>query len=391
MPGPRTPRVIELSAEERTQLERMTRSQTVAAGLARRARIIVLAADGMPLGQIATLVGVDRNTVRVRLDRFRQERLKGLPDRPRAGRPPRFTLAVIMYLVRLACELPHQRGRSLSLWTCSDLARQLVRDQIVAAISSRTVQRLLAARRLKPWRWRYWLHPKGPRAAEFLRRTRAIAELTTRELAPHEVVLSVDEMTSIQPRPRTAPTQPARPGRAVQLEHEYARAGARTLFAAFDTRTAQVIGACFARKRQIEFIALLERLLTAFDPSITVLSLRRIHLICDNVSVHHGKQVQAWLAHHPRIVLHFLPVHSSWMNQVEQWCSILRRKRLKCPNFADLPELTAAIEQFITEWNQTGQPFKWTAASFEKVLAKAEAEIASAQFATTEAGSGVAA
>jgi transposase len=378
--------VIELEATERAELERLTRSHTVAAGLARRARIILLAADGLPLGQIATLVGVDRNTVRARLDRFRQDRLSGLPDRPRTGRPPLFTLAVILYLVRLACELPRQRGRSLSLWTCTELARQLVRDGVVAAISSQTVQRLLAARRLKPWRWRYWLHPKGPRDAEFVRRTREIAELTTRELAPHEVVLSTDEMTSIQPRPRTAPTQPALPGRAVQLEHEYARKGARNLFAAFNTRTAQVIGACFARKRQVEFIALLERLLTAFDASITT-----IHLICDNVSVHHGKQVQAWLAQHPRIELHFVPVHSSWMNQVEQWFSILRRKRLKCQNFADLAELTAAIEQFIAEWNQTGQPFKWTAASFEKVLAKAEAEIASAQLAAPEATPDVAA
>jgi transposase len=386
MPGPRTPRVIELSPEERSELERLTRSQTVAAGLARRARIILLAAAGMPLGQIATRVGVDRNTVRARLDRFGQERLPGLADRPRPGRPPLFTLAVILCLVRLACELPRQRGRSLSLWTCTERARQLVREGVVATISSRTVHRLLAARRLKPWRWRYWLHPKGPRDAEFLRRTREVAELTTRELAPHEVVLSTDEMTSIQPRPRPAPTRPAQPGRAAQLEHEYARKGARTLFAAFNTRTAQVIGACCARKRQVEFIALLERLLTAFDASITT-----IHLICDNVSVHRGKQVRAWLAQHPRIALHFLPVHSSWMNQVEQWFSILRRKRLKCQDFADLPELTAAIEQFIAEWNQAGQPFNWTAASFEKVLAKAEAEIASATSATTVARADLAA
>jgi transposase len=380
VPGPRTPRVIALTTDERTELERLGRSQTVAAGLARRARMLLLAADAVPLGQIATLVGVDRNTVRSRLDRFRAERLASLRDRPRPGRPPVFTLAVMLHLVRLACELPGQHGRSLSLWTCTELARQLIRDGLVATISAATVQRLLAARRLKPWRWQYWLHPKGPRDAEFLRRTQEIADLTTRELARHEVVLSGDEMTSLQPRPRTSPTRPAQPGRRVQLEHEYRRKGARNLFAAFNTRTAQVIGACFARKRQVEFIAFLERLLLAFDPSITT-----IHLICDNVSVHRGKQVQAWLAEHPRIVLHFLPVHSSWMNQVEQWFSILRRKRLKCPNFADLTELTACIEQFIAEWNQTGQPFKWTAASFEKVLAKAEAELARADAAPLDA------
>jgi hypothetical protein len=86
--------------------------------------------------------------------------------------------------------------------------------------------------------------------------------------------------------------------------------------------------------------------------------------------------VQAWLTAHPRVVLHFTPVHCSWMNQVEQWCSILRRKRLRCPNFADVSELTARIEQFIAEWNETAEPFQWTAASFEKILAKAEADLA---------------
>ncbi len=173
---------------------------------------------------------------------------------------------------------------------------------------------------------------------------------------------------------RSPPTQPARPGRAVQLEHEYARRGARHLFAAFNTRTGQVVGACFARKRQVEFIALLERLCAQVDLTVTT-----IHLICDNVSVHHGRLVRAWLAEHSRVVLHFTPVHCSWMNQVEQWFSILRRKRLQCPNFADLNELTARIEQFIAEWNQTAEPFHWTAASFEKILAKAEAELATAR------------
>jgi transposase len=380
MPGPRTPRVVELSPAEREALERLTRSQTVAAGQARRARILLLAADGLPLSRIAALVGVDRNTVKARLDRFRHEGLESLGDRPRPGRPPLFTLAVILQLVRLACDLPDIRGRSLSLWDCTELARQLVRDQLVAAISSQTVQRLLAAQKLKPWRWRYWLHPKGPRDAVFLERTQAIAELTTHELAPHEVVLSTDEMTSLQPRTRTAPTQPAQPGRAVQLEHEYRRKGARNLFAGFNTRTGRVYGACFARKRQAEFLTFLEGLSAQFDPTITT-----IHLICDNVSVHHGKLVQAWLVQHPRFVLHFTPVHCSWMNQVEQWFSILRRKRLKCPNFADLPALTERIEQFIEQWNETAQPFHWTPASFAKVLAKAHAELDQADTVRPEA------
>jgi transposase len=372
--------VVELNVATRAELLRLTRRSTVAAGLARRARIVLLAADGVPVSRIAQELRSDRKTVRTWLDPFLAHGLAGLRDRPRPGRPPLFTLAVALHLVRLACELPERRGRSLSLWDCAELARQLVRDRIVAAISSQTVRRLLAARKLKPWRWRYWLHPKQPRDAAFIARTRVIADLTTRALAPHEMVLSVDEITSPQPRPRSAPTQPAQPGRAVQLEHEYARKGARHLFAAFNTRTGQVLGACFARKRQVEFIALLERLCARVDATVTT-----IHLICDNVSAHHGTLVQAWLAEHPRVVLHFTPVHCSWMNQVEQWSSILRRKRLRCPNFADPSELTARIEQFIAEWNETAAPFHWTAASFETILAKAEAELATANADQAEA------
>ncbi len=364
---------MKLSLETRAELVRLTRRPSVAAGLARRARIVLLAADGVPLSRIAQESRSDRKTVRTWVDRFRTGGVEGLRDRPRPGRPSLFTLAVVLYLVRLARDLPDQRGRSLGLWDCTELARQLVRDRIVAAISSQTVQRLLAARRLKPWRWRYWLHPKGPRDAAFVQRVREVADLTTRALAPDEMVLSVDEMTSLQPRPRTSETRPAQPGRAVLLEHEYQRKGARHLFAAFDTRSGRVFGACFARKRQVEFITLLERLAAQIDTTITT-----IHLIGDNVSVHHGKLVQAWLEAHPRFVLHFTPVHCSWMNQVEQWFSILRRKRLKCPNFADLTELTARIDQFIRQWNETAQPFNWTAASFDTVLAKAEAELADA-------------
>ena len=103
-----------------------------------------------------------------------------------------------------------------------------------------------------------------------------------------------------------------------------------------------------------------------------------VHLVCDNVSVHHGKKVRRWLARHPRFVMHFTPVHCSWMNPVEQWFSILRRKRLRVPNFADVPALARAIRQFIAEWNETAHPFHWTGSSFEKILAKAEAALSEA-------------
>jgi transposase len=100
-----------------------------------------------------------------------------------------------------------------------------------------------------------------------------------------------------------------------------------------------------------------------------------IHLLCDNLSVHHGKLVRAWLAKHPRFRIHFTPVHCSWMNQVEQWFSILQRKRLVAPNFQDLADLEVKVLAFITEWNLAAHPFAWTAKSFERILAKVDASL----------------
>jgi transposase len=267
--------------------------------------------------------------------------------------------------------LPEQAGRSLSQWDCAELARQLVRDEVVASISPQTVQRMLAANCLKPWRSHVWLHPRTPRDATFAAQVRAVADLLTRLLDEHEVVLSLDEMTSLQPRPRRAPTRPAQPGRPVQVEHEYRRAGATHLFAAFDTRSGRVYGVTTRRKRQVEYLTLLEHLDHAIPTSIT-----SIRLLADNVSVHHGKLVQQWLEAHPRFVAHFTPVHCSWMNPVEQWFGILRRKRLRSPNFPDLAALQRAILQFIAEWNEIAHPFRWTSASFDKILANVDAVLA---------------
>lgn len=221
-----------------------------------------------------------------------------------AGGQPAFPPSVAAHLIKLACELPDEQRRSLSLWTCAELARTLKRDGIVADISSQSVQRLLMGHKLKPWRTHYWLSPKKPRDDEFDRRTLNICELYTRPLGLHEVVLCLDEKTSIQPRPRVHQTKPAQPGRPIRLEHEYARRGALNLLAAFNTRTGKVIGILRKRKRQIEFIALLEEI-----DRLTPLSVTLIHLICDNVSVHNGKLVRSWLARHPRFRMHFTPVH----------------------------------------------------------------------------------
>src|SRR3954452_10857385 len=237
--------------------------------------------------------------------------------RGRVGRGP-FPPEVALHLVRRACELPEQAGRSLSQWDCAELARQLIRDEVVASISPQTIQRMLLADRLKPWRSHVWLHPRKPRDAAFAEQVRGVGEPFAPRPGPHEVVLSLDEMTSLQPRPRRVATRPAQPGRPLQVEHEYARAGATHLFAAFDTRSGQAYGVTTRRKRQVEYLTLLAHLDQTIPACVTT-----VHLLADNVSVHHGRLVRRWLDDHPRFVAHFTPVHCSWMNPVEQWFGIL--------------------------------------------------------------------
>ena len=284
------------------------------------------------------------------------------------GGHPFFPPVVAAHLIKLACELPDKLDRCVSQWDCVELARQLIETQIVADISPSTVGRILACSKLKPWRNHMWLTPKKPREELFVEKVKNVCSLYTRRLKPHEVVLCADEKTNLQPRTRLAPTHPAQPGRPVRVEHEYCRAGALNLFAAFDTRTGKVYGQCYSRKRQVEFIQFLEHLDREISTTIT-----RVHLVLDNLRVHKSKKVLAWLEAHPRFKFHFTPVHCSWMNQVEQWFSILQRKRLSIEDFESKLDLSTKLLGFIDVWNRYAHPFNWTRHSFDKVLARAEA------------------
>ena len=257
----------------------------------------------------------------------------------------------------------------MSQWDCKEIARQLVRDGVVTSISAETVRQTLLHHRLKPWRQKMWLSAKVPRDAAFAEQVQGICDLYTRPLRPDEAVLCVDEMTSLQPRPRKSPTKAAKQNRPTLVEHEYGRCGALNLFAAFDTRTGKVYGLTASRKRQVEFIAFLEQL----DREVPA-SVKTIHIVLDNLRMHKGKQVQAWLANHPRFVFHHPPVHCSWMNQVEQWFGILKRKRLRIADFPDKAKLAERLMAFISDWNEIAHPFKWTSKSVAKVMAKCQIE-----------------
>jgi transposase len=273
-----------------------------------------------------------------------------------------------MHVVKIACERPDAVGRPLSQWDCTEIARQLKRDGVVTSISPETVRQILRHHRLEPWRVKMWLSPKVPRDAAFAAQVQEICDLYTRPLPPDQVVLCADEMTSLQPRPRKAKTTSTQVDRPTRVEHEYGRCGALNLFAAFDTRSGKVYGMTAPRKRQAEFIAFLEQL----DREVPA-PVKTIHVVLDNLRVHKGKQVMAWLKRHPRFVFHHPPVHCSWMNQVEQWFGIARRKRLRIADFASKEHLAERLMAFINEWNAVAHPFNWTSKSVAKVMAKCQA------------------
>jgi transposase len=278
-----------------------------------------------------------------------------------------------MHLVKVACEMPDKLGVSLSQWDATELARTLIADGVVETISPQTVQRILSHHKLKPWRHHLWQSAKVPRDEAFCATVKEICDLYTRGLEDGEMVLSLDEKTNLQPRTRTASTLAARPSLPLRVEQEYQRKGALNLFAAFDTRTGKVYAMTAQRKRQVELIAFLEQLDREIGQEIT-----RIRIVLDNARTHKGKLVQAWLSKHPRFVFHFLPVHCSWMNQIEQWFSILQRKRLKIADFADKQALSERLLAYVAYWNTHAHPFNWSTKSVAKVMAKCQIELAEA-------------
>jgi hypothetical protein len=284
---------------------------------------------------------------------------------PRACFPPE----VASHVVRLACERPETLGRSLSPWDGAALARQLIAAELVEDISAATVRRMLASHQLKPWRHHLWRYPKPPRDAAVYATVSELIDRYTRPLCDDEMVLSVDDKTSLPPRCRVHPTPPAQPGNMpIRHEHEYKRGGALNVFAACATRSGQVCGPCDPRKRQQEFIPFLAPLDRAMAHHM-----KTIHIVGDHVSTHHGKDVRKWVAQHSRVVFRLTPVHCSWMKQVEQWLSLLQRQRLRIADCESKEHLQAKLSQLMCEWNQHAHPFHWSTKSVAKVMAKAPA------------------
>lgn len=273
----------------------------------------------------------------------------------------------------LACELPAASGRPLARWQCPDLARAAVEQGIVASISGTTIWRWLAADAIKPWQHRSWIFPRDPR---FAVKAGRVLDLYARRwdgkpLSGREFVISADEKTSVQARIRRHATTPPGPGRPMRVEHEYRRGGALAYLAAWDVHRAKIFGRCEAKSGIEPFGRLVEQVMTTQPYA----SAKRVFWVVDNGSSHRGqasvdRAAKAW----PNLTLVHLPIHASWLNQIEIYFSIIQRKVLDPNDSTDLADVAARLLAFQDHYEQIATPFEWkfTRADLDRVLARCD-------------------
>src|SRR5215213_5467662 len=339
------------SPKQLAELQTWLRSPSLPSGLAQRARIITLAADGVANSEIAELLGCSRQTVITWRQRFTRSGIAGLTDRPRPGRPPTIDVHKELEIVAVTLAGPPPTSGETH-WSTRTLAREL-------GVSNFTIATVWRDHGLKPWRTETFKFSTDPQLEA------KIHDVVGLYLHPPEkaVVLCVDEKSQIQALDRTAPILALRPGLAERRTHDYVRHGTTTLFAALEVATGKVTDRCFDRHRHIEFLAFCTQVAKAYPR-------RELHLVLDNYGTHTHPRVRAWLARNPRIQLHFTPTSASWMNLVEIFFGIITRKAIRRGTFTSVADLVRAIRIFIDAWNQRCQPFQWTKTP-EQILAKA--------------------
>lgn len=341
------PPVITLTAKEGKELEARAHSRTSEQRTVERARIILLAAEGVSNKDIAEKLSIDADTVCKWRKRFAKERLAGLGDRHRPGRPAVYSHDDRLKVIKTVTETPPEPA---SHWSGQQIADALAAE---VGISRSQIWRILDDLDLKPHRVQSWLTSKDP---DFWAKAADVCGLY---LDPPEnaLVLSVDEKTGMQAKSRKNPTKPARPGAPERKEFEYRRNGTACLFAALDVHSGEIIHDAKNRNRSEEFIEFLEQLDAATPKNLT------LHFILDNGPSHVSKKTKKWLAdpeREGRFVVHHTPTHASWLNQIELFFSILGRRLLRRGEFASVDELIAKIVAFIEDYNRKAKPFKWT-------------------------------
>jgi transposase len=335
---------------QRKTLVRLSKSQASPHRVGQRAKVLLLAGEGLANARIAEQVGVTAVTVRAWREQFATEGLRRFGQvRQGRGRKPSISKATVEEIVRLTQQT---RPEGATHWSCRSMAEHM-------GISPATVQRIWSARGLKPHLVETFKLSDDPRFEEKL------VDVVGLYLNPPDraVVLCMDEKSQIQALDRTQPSLPLKRGRAGTMTHDYQRNGTTTLFAALDVLTGKVIGSCLPRHRHQEFLTFLRRIHREVPKTLTV------HLILDNYATHTHPEVRSWLARHPRFHLHFTPTSSSWLNLVERWFRELTDKAIRRGVFRSVPDLIAAIEEYLEVHNSDPKPFVWTA-SADAILEK---------------------
>jgi transposase len=370
----RSPYVIVLSDADRAVLVARARAYTAPHAEVVRAKIVLLAAEGQPNTVIARRVDVHVDVVSRWRGRFATEGLAGLGDRKRTGRPRSFPAEVVAEVKAMACEPPEHRGAPLGRWSSAELAREAVAEGLVEAVSASSVRRWLAADAIKPWQHRSWIFPRDP---HFGVKAARVLDLYARvweglALGPDDYVISADEKSQLQALSRCHPALGAGPGRARRVEFEYDRHGTLAYFGAYDVNHARLIGRVEPTTGIAPFGALVTQVMTT-EPYA---SARRVFWVVDNGSSHAGgrsitRMREAW----PTATLVHLPVHASWLNQIEIVFSVIQRKVITPADFADLDALAQRLTDFEPRYNATATPFDWTfgRADLDDLLARLDA------------------
>jgi transposase len=339
-----------LTETDRTELQRWVSAHQTPQQVSQRCQIVLAAADGEEDRTIAEDLGINSKTVALWRGRFRDEGVDCLWQvAPGRGRKARFSEEKIEAIVKATLET---RPAGATHWSCRTLAES-------QGVSKNTINRVWQSHQLKPLLTETF---KLSRDARFLEKLTDVVGLY---LNPPQkaLVLCIDEKSQIQALDRTQPGLPLKKGRCGMMTHDYKRNGTTTLFAALELAEGKVVGQCYSRHRNQEFLKFLNRLDQEFPGRV------QLHLVMDNYGTHKHPRVQAWLKRHPRFIPHFIPTSSSWLNLVERWFGELTSKRIRRGVFHSVPDLIAAIEEFMESWNENPKPLVWTA-TVESILEK---------------------
>lgn len=340
-----------LPEQVRQKLARKVRQHKASQRDVLRAKIALMADEGLSNAEIQRRLGCDSKTVRKwRNQVAAQPHEAVLKDGQRSGRPPRVATAIHAELIKLACDRPDEHKIPLEVvWTLDNLGEALERETHVK-LSRSEIWRVLKGACLRPHRVQLWLHSPDP---EFRLKVEAICQLY---VAPPvgATVLCVDEMTGIQALEARFPLHPTRPRRAARKEFEYRRRGTRTLIGAFNIKTGKVVARCGPTRTAADLVAFMDEVAKHYPVG-------DVHIVWDNLNIHCGPRWEEFNARHGgRFHFVYTPFHASWVNQIEIWFSILRRRVLKHASFRSTEELSQRVLGFVEHWNEhDAKPFQW--------------------------------